>query len=83
MAEPNPSTGVYLWHMEQTSFFVKRFSAPGGLEHGKVWEEQLKMLKKVKLIIILSNEFINEYVESKKHSTIIIDSISICVSFRD
>ena len=47
VAEPKPHTGVVLWRMKPTSFFVRRFSAPGGYGHREVWEEEFEKLKKV------------------------------------
>ena len=47
VAEPKPNTGVVMWRMKPSSFFVRRFSAPGGFGHQEVWEEELGKLKKV------------------------------------
>ena len=46
-AKPKPNTDVVLWRMKPSSFFVRRFSAPGGFGHQEVWEEELGKLKKV------------------------------------
>jgi hypothetical protein len=50
VVEPKPNTDVVLWRMKPTSFFVRRFSAPGGFGHGEVWEEELGKLKKVLVV---------------------------------
>ena len=41
MAEPKPNTGVVIWRMKPTSFFVRIFSAPGGFGNQEVWEQEL------------------------------------------
>ena len=47
VAEPKPNTGVALWRMKPTNFFVRSFCAPGSFGHGKAWEEEWGKLKKV------------------------------------
>ena len=47
VAEPTPDTSVVLWRMKPTSFFVRRFSAPGGFGNREVWEDELGKLKGV------------------------------------
>ena len=48
VAEPKPNT--VLWRMKPSSFFVRRFSAPGGFQQQEVWEEELGKLKKVLVV---------------------------------
>ena len=47
VAEPKSNTDVVMWRMKPSSFFVRRFSAPGGFGHQEVWVEELGKLKKV------------------------------------
>ena len=50
VAEPKSNTDVVMWRMKPTSFFVRRFSAPGGFGHRKVLEEEFEKLKKVLVV---------------------------------
>ena len=48
VAEPLVGSPVSLWRMEPATFYVRRFSGPGGEEQRDVWQKEAETLTKVR-----------------------------------
>ena len=52
---PSPCAGVWLWKMNSTAFYAKRFSGPGGFRDSKIREAELEKLNRVCICILTLN----------------------------